>query len=138
MCLLAGCSVPTGAVTGDLYIRTRNMTSARQTLSIEMFVANEEDPSVKDSTTIPATTGGAPPWPEHIWHRENVRASESYRVVAVINGQQYEYQDTANCINEDREGETEFSARHELVDITIQSDEVKVLSGDCPVESETN
>lgn len=129
--LLTGCANLSSTVTGDLFIRARNMTNTRQTLSITGFVGDEEGPSLEDSTTIPAATGGDPPWPEHIWHRENVRATESYRVVATTNDQRSEYEDTANCINRDREGQTEFSAHHELVDISIQDHEVKLLSGDC-------
>jgi hypothetical protein len=50
----------------------------------------------------------------------------------VIDDQRYEQQDVANCINENRRGETDFSAYHEVADISIQSGEVKILTGDCP------
>jgi hypothetical protein len=109
------------------------MTPAEQTLSVQLTVAEEETPSVEDTATLPEATGSTPPWPEHIWHRENVHATESYRVVTVINDQRYEQKDVANCINESREGETEFSAHHEVADISIQSGEVKILTEDCPV-----
>ncbi len=138
ICLVAGCSTSAGTATGELFVRTRNMTTDRQRISITVFVSDEETPSVEETATIPAATGGSPPWPEHIARRRDVRATESYRVVAEVNGQQYEYQDTANCISRNRESETELTAHHELVSITVQSDEVQILSGDCPLESGAN
>jgi hypothetical protein len=114
------------------------MTTDRQNMSITVSVSDGEAPSAEDTTTIPAATDGSPPWPEHIIRREEVHATDSYRVVAVIDGQQYEYQDTANCIDRDREDLTEFPAHHELADITIQSDEVQISSEDCPLDSGAN
>jgi hypothetical protein len=133
--LLAGCSELSGTTTGDLFVRARNITPAEQTVSIQLSIGEEETPSIEDSTTLPGATGDTPPWPEHIWHRENVRATESYRVVTVIDGQRYEQQDVANCINENREGKTEFSAYHEVADISIRSGKVKILTEDCPVDN---
>lgn len=113
------------------------MTTAEQTLSLQLTVGEEEKLSIEDSTTLPGATDGTPPWPEHIWHRENVRATESYRVVTVINDQRYEQQDVANCINEDREGATERSSHHELADITIQPNDIQILTEDCPLDSQS-
>jgi hypothetical protein len=127
--------VLSGTTTGDLFVRARNITPAEQTVSIQLIIGEEETPSIEDSATLPGATGGTPPWPEHIWHRENVRATESYRVVTVIDDKRYEQQDVANCINKNREGETEFSAHHEVADISIQSGEIKILTGDCPVDN---
>jgi hypothetical protein len=108
------------------------MTPAEQTLSVRLTVAEEETPSIKDSVTLPGATDGTPPWPEHIWQRESVHATDSYRVVTVFNDRRYEQQDVANCIDRSREGEPAFSAQnHEFADISIQSNEVKILTEDC-------
>jgi hypothetical protein len=132
MGLFAGCSVLSGTTTGSLFVRARNMTPAEQTLSVQLTVAEEETPSIEGSVTLSGATDGTPPWPEHIWQRENVHATESYRVVTVFNDRHYERQDVANCIDEHREGEPAFSAqKHELADISIQSNEVKILTEDC-------
>jgi hypothetical protein len=127
-----------GTATGDLFVRARNITSTEQTVSIQLIIGEEETPSIEDSVTLPGATGGTPPWPEHIWHRENVRATESYRVVTAINDQRYEQQDVATCINENREGETKLSPHHEVADISIQPGEVEILTEDCTVDAETN
>jgi len=115
-----------------LFVRARNMTPAEQTLSVQLTVAEEETPSIEGSVTLSGATDGTPPWPEHIWQRESVHATESYRVVTVSNDRRHERQDVANCIDEDQEGEPAFSAqKHEVADISIQSNEVKILTEDC-------
>ena len=136
--LLAGCLVSSRATTGNLFVRARNMTPAEQTLSIQLIIGEEKTPSIEANTTLPGATGGTPLWSEHIWHQENIRTTESYRVVTVINDQRYKQQDVANCISETREDETELSAHREIADISIQSGEVKILTADCLVGSEPN
>lgn len=131
MCIVTGCSMSTE--TGELFVRARNMTGNEQKFSITVFVSEEETPSLEDTVTVPAATDSSPPWPEHIMRRKDVSPTESYRVAAVIDGQQYEHQDTANCISRDRKGQTGLSAHHELVDVTVQSDGVEIQSEDCTI-----
>lgn len=112
------------------------MTPDEQPLSVQLTVDGEETPSIEDTLTLPGASDDTPsPWPEHIWQRKNVRATESYRLVTVIDGQRYERQDVASCINENREADPEFPAHHEVTDISIQSTEVSVLTEDCPADT---
>lgn len=127
--LLAGCSSVLRRDkprTGVLRIRVRNISNTSHEVTIRVFLDNRETSAFEQSVTLAAP--GKAPHTERFWPSavENVTDEVPYRVIIFVDGTRHKIEDRADCIyHNDQEGD-------ETVWISIQDDQTKILTDDCP------